>query len=305
MIWIIISFVLFFIFTWLYCWNFKKQYINKKKWENEQELIEFNSKVQLEIERAKTNRDELIASIDQTIERDKIRQEKELEHQKELYNEKLKNFKKTEYAKINAEMLKEKQTITENFNSFKKEVDENIKAISLELEDYKAKQKIAAEEILRQREIEENKKFYSVNLTEEEKNDIILLNSIRGKMNKTEKLDKLIYDSYIARPVNDMVKRVLGGNKPSGIYKITRSTGEVYIGKSTDVAARWVQHCKTAFHVGTISSSTLHSLMEQDGIDTFTFQLLEEVEKDKLTSREKYWIEFYDSNKTGLNIRKG
>ena len=55
---------------------------------------------------------------------------------------------------------------------------------------------------------------------------------------KTEKLDKLIYDSYIAKPVNEMVKRVLGGNKPSGIYKITRSTGEVYIGKSTDVAAR-------------------------------------------------------------------
>ena len=33
-----------------------------------------------------------------------------------------------------------------------------------------------------------------------------------------------------------MVKRVLQGGAPSGIYKITRlKTGEIYIGKSTNV----------------------------------------------------------------------
>jgi len=38
-----------------------------------------------------------------------------------------------------------------------------------------------------------------------------------------------------------MVKRVLNGEAPSGIYKITRlKTGEIYIGKSTDVKARWI-----------------------------------------------------------------
>lgn len=34
-------------------------------------------------------------------------------------------------------------------------------------------------------------------------------------------------------------------------------------------------------------------------------ELLEEVEKDKLTEREKYWIDFYNSTTYGLNERRG
>jgi hypothetical protein len=45
--------------------------------------------------------------------------------------------------------------------------------------------------------------------------------------------------------------------------------------------------------------------MKKDGIDGFTFELLEKVPKDQLTEREKYWIEFYDSKKLGLNERNG
>lgn len=103
-----------------------------------------------------------------------------------------------------------------------------------------------------------------------------------------------------------MVKRVLKGESPSGIYKITRlKTGEIYIGKSTDVRSRWQQHTKTAFGVGTIAHSILHTTMEKDGVQNFTFELLEEVPKDKLTEREKYWINFYDSKSYGLNMREG
>ena len=45
--------------------------------------------------------------------------------------------------------------------------------------------------------------------------------------------------------------------------------------------------------------------MARDGIDQFTFELLEEVPKDKLTEREHYYIEFYDSKRYGLNERNG
>lgn len=45
--------------------------------------------------------------------------------------------------------------------------------------------------------------------------------------------------------------------------------------------------------------------MEKDGVQNFTFELLEEVPKDKLTEREKYWINFYDSKSYGLNMREG
>jgi hypothetical protein len=136
--------------------------------------------------------------------------------------------------------------------------------------------------------------------------DMQILLSIREKLISHENLDKLIYDGYIAKPANEMIKRVLNGCAPSGIYKITRmKTGEIYIGKSTDIKKRWGEHCKTAYGVGTIAHSILHTTIRRDGIENFTFELLEEVPKDKLTEREKYWINFYNSKNYGLNEREG
>ena len=34
-------------------------------------------------------------------------------------------------------------------------------------------------------------------------------------------------------------------------------------------------------------------------------ELIEEVPKDKLTEREKYWIDFYGSKEYGMNMREG
>lgn len=45
--------------------------------------------------------------------------------------------------------------------------------------------------------------------------------------------------------------------------------------------------------------------MKQHGIENFTFELLEEVPKDKLSERETFYIDFYQSKKVGLNERKG
>lgn len=129
---------------------------------------------------------------------------------------------------------------------------------------------------------------------------------MRPELTKIDILDKLIYDNYVKKSVDEMEKRVLSGSSPCGIYKITRlETSEIYIGKSTDIRARWQQHAKSCFHCGTISHSSLHSIMEKDGIWNFTWEVLEEVSKDKLTEREKYWINFYDTKKYGLNERAG
>jgi hypothetical protein len=133
-----------------------------------------------------------------------------------------------------------------------------------------------------------------------------ILLSVRKNLKMRENLDKLIYEAYVSKPTAEMIKRVLNGRAPSGIYKITRmKTGEIYIGKSTDVKKRWGEHSKTAYGVGTIAHSVLHTTIKKDGIENFTFELLEEVPKDKLTEREKYWINFYNSKNYGLNEREG
>lgn len=175
-----------------------------------------------------------------------------------------------------------------------------------ELEDYRKRQQAVNEAILRQRELEEKQDFYRVCLSEFAIEDITLLQEIRQKLHTTESFNKLIYDVYVSKQVQEMVKRVLQGGAPSGIYKITRlKTGEVYIGKSTNVKDRWQQHCKTVFGAGTIAHSILHTTMQKDGLQNFTFELIEEVPKEKLSEREKYWITFYDSKNYGLNERNG
>lgn len=178
--------------------------------------------------------------------------------------------------------------------------------IEREITDFKAKREVINQEIMRKRQVEENENFYKVQLTEEAKSDMIILKSILPQLSNKEALRKVMYDTYVSKNAAEMIKRVLHGTAPSGIYKITRlSTGEIYIGKSSDVKARWGQHLKTAFGVGTIAHSVLHTTMEKDGIENFTFELLEEVEKDKLGAREKFWIDFYGSKQYGLNERQG
>lgn len=183
---------------------------------------------------------------------------------------------------------------------------DNLNTLQNEVNEYQEKRNTLNNEILRQRAIEEQQDFYRIQLDEKTIEDIALLETIRPRLSKIDLLDKLIYSVYIKGPTDEMIKRVLGGRAPSGIYKITRiKTGEVYIGMSTNVHDRWQQHSKAAFNCGTISHSTLHTVLKKDGIENFTWELLEEVPKDKLREREKYYINFYESQKYGLNQKVG
>lgn len=214
----------------------------------------------------------------------------------------LKNAATTLKAELDKEVA-EHATRTQNLRLA---AENELNLIKLEIEDFKKKQQVINEEIMRRRQVEEQTDFYRIVLDNSSIDDIQILLSIRQNLKNRENLDKLIYDTYISKPVVEMTKRVLKGGAPSGIYKITRlKTGEIYVGKSTDVKKRWTEHAKTAYGVGTIAHSILHTTIKKDGIENFTFELLEEVPKDKLTEREKYWITFYGSKEYGLNERNG
>lgn len=176
----------------------------------------------------------------------------------------------------------------------------------LEIEDYKKQRSVINEEIQRSRAIKENQSFYQIHLDDAARHDIGLLQSIKSQFSKFDILDKIIYDNYVKSPADEMIKRVTAGHNICGIYKVTRlSTGEIYVGQSVNIPHRWQQHVKSCYHCGTISHSTFHTTLERDGIENFTWEVLEEVPKDKLTEREKFWIEFYDSKRYGLNMREG
>ena len=105
--------------------------------------------------------------------------------------------------------------------------------------------------------------------------------------------------------MDEMIKRVTAGRDISGIYKITYlKTGEAYIGKTTNIKKRWGEHVKSSLDIGTIAHSSFHNRLKKDGLWNYTFEILEEVPKEQLTEREKFYIQLYGTD-TQLNMKVG
>lgn len=114
------------------------------------------------------------------------------------------------------------------------------------------------------------------------------------QLHNRDVIPKLIWDLFIRRPAQEMIKRITGGREISGIYKITnKKTQEAYVGKTTSISTRWQNHLKTAIGLDAAARSTLHTRLAADGIWNYTFEILEEVPKDQLSARESYYIELY------------
>lgn len=203
--------------------------------------------------------------------------------------------------KKEAEEERVREQLQELYSKYEAEVLEYNDRMSLLAPRLKA----VEEEMARSRAEEQKGYFYRINLTKNEISDISKLSDILLDLTNPQILGKLIYENYVRRPFSEMLKRVLEGRDVCGIYKITYiRTGESYIGKSTNIKRRWTEHVKSAYGVGTIAKSTLHTRMGKDGIQNYSFEVIEEVPKDKLSSSEKYYIELYNT-KQQLNEREG
>ncbi len=173
------------------------------------------------------------------------------------------------------------------------------------LDDYRSQREAVNLAILREKELKEKENFYKIVIPENDQEDIEVLKTIGPRLRNREALNKLIYDVFVKRPLNELIKRVTNGKEISGIYKIIYiKTGEAYIGKTTNISTRWQNHIKTACGLEGAARTTFHNRLEQDGIWNYTFEILEEVPKDKLSEREKFYIELYGTD-TQLNMKKG
>lgn len=186
----------------------------------------------------------------------------------------------------------------------KKSKEKEIEEIQNELEVERSKRAAINEEILRQRALDEQQDFYRIQIKEEDIKDIEILRSIVPRLRHPEAINKVIWTAYYQKPLAELRKRE--AVEGSGVYKITRmKTGEIYIGQAVNISTRWTEHVKSALGVGTLASSQLHRVMREDGPENFTWEVLEEVSKDKLKERESFYIDFYDSKTYGLNTVSG
>lgn len=222
----------------------------------------------------------------------------ELKGVKELELEKMRYEMQEKQRALNAEYNTQELYCSKNFATTLEIYQEELAAAKSELDEFQAKRAAINEAIRREREIEEQEDFYRISITENDIKDIEVLRSIEPRLTNREVLNKLIYEVFIKRPLMEMEKRVLKGQKIGGIYKITYiKTGEAYIGRSVDIGNRWKEHCLSSLNIGTIAHSTFHNVLAEKGLQNFTWEVLEQVDKDKQSSREKYWVDFYQTDK--------
>ena len=91
-----------------------------------------------------------------------------------------------------------------------------------------------------------------------------------------------------------------------GIYKITNTINNlVYIGQAVDVATRWKNHAKAGLGIDTPANNKLYKAMQEDGLENFSFELLEECSRAELNEKEKWYISLYQSDQFGYNSNSG
>lgn len=217
---------------------------------------------------------------------------------KQLEEERLKNEFKVREATLEQQYQFKQKQFEEDFQVLNDALQDELNAVKTELNEFQNKRAAVNEAIRRERELEEKEDFYRISIKENDIKDIEVLRSIEPRLTNREVLNKLIYEVFIKRPLMEMEKRVLKGQKIGGIYKITYiKTGEAYIGRSVDIGNRWKEHCLSSLNIGTIAHSTFHNILAEKGLQNFTWEVLEEVDKEKQSSREKYWVDFYQTNK--------
>lgn len=237
------------------------------------------------------------------------------------------NFKKEE-ASFSNNLNSQKEILYQNFYEQKNQLEQEFIAWQTQRElilKEKEQEKENAEKALNekilafqrdrdliiqiQKEQEQKEKessFFKLNFSENQLKDIKKILLMTQELLNPQILYKLIWSEYYQKPLKELSLRVLGEKPVSGIYKITNTiNGKIYIGRSTNVQDRWVQHIKSALEIGTIAKTQLYKEMKNYGIENFSFELLEKCDKNQLNEKEKYYIALFKTNEWGLNENSG
>ena len=242
------------------------------------------------------------------IQQDKLNNE--LKQKQENINKYYKNIKEqaeNSFEQYEGGLESYYKKAEEKLNSQIKEIQSRRDSVQADLDQLKnAHQAATAARLLEEAE-QDKWRFYSIHLTDNQTSDIAYLQTWKHQLHDPSIVSKIIWSAYYIKPVGDMCNRILGTQKISGIYKLTdKSTGMVYIGQSVNVADRWKTHIKYGLGIDTpMTPNKLYQAMQNSSLWYWTFELLEECPKDKLNKREKFWIDFYQSDKTGLNSKGG
>ena len=180
-----------------------------------------------------------------------------------------------------------------------------INNIKEDLDKIRSTKAAAIEAQLKEKEIEENNNFYRLSLDEVEKREIKIIKSIEDMVRDPRPIRMLIWSTYYLKKANTLCSNVLGASKKTGIYKISSILDKrCYIGQAVDIKERWRDHMKAGLGIDA-PANKFYKTMQEQGIENFTFELVEECPKDQLDEKEKFYIDLYQSFNYGFNSTKG
>ena len=265
--------------------------------EKEKICIEIKGK-EKELKNCKEQLEDLQNNISKTIDNQKELSQKAfesyceiLEHNYNDYEEEYDTYKKAledAYSERQLELMKD--------------IDETQK----ELDKIKSTRAAAIQALTREKEIEEQLSFYCLHISDNELKDIAVLESVKPKLINPRILSMLIWQTYWRTPMTNLCNNVIGKTTKTGIYKITnQKTKECYIGQAVDLASRWKDHAKCGLGIDTPAGNKLYKAMQEYGIWSFSWEVLELCSKDLLNEKEKYYINLYQSKEYGYNSTAG
>lgn len=226
----------------------------------------------------------------------------------------------TEVELLNEKMSSQADIISKNYSDYIAELNitytneaadlakglstdlEKIKLVEDKLKELQAKQQSVTDAFVRAEEIEKEKDFYRIVLSQEDIKEIEELRQV--KLRNEVPLNKVIWKVYYETPFNAMLGRIIGGRTVTGIYKITNLVnGKCYVGQANDLASRWKQHVKCGLGAEQYNNSKLYPEMYKLGVENFTFEILEECAKEELDEREDWYQDFYSAKTFGYSIK--
>lgn len=240
---------------------------------------------------AKTLYDEKIALANEKIDRASEELSKKYQNAEEEY--------KQEYLTVLEDMT------TAGVNRINEQQQELLQ-ITEKLKQAKEKQSAIIELLKREEEKQDNINFYTLQLSDEDLREISKLREVVPYLRNVEPLNKVIWKSYYEKPFTDLVGRLIGSKVVCGIYKITNLENQkVYIGQSVNIKERLRTHIKRGLGAETPTRNKLYMVMNKVGVENFSYEIIEECPREQLNEKERYWIDYFESQDFGYNETTG
>ena len=279
------------------------------------EIENINKEIEKENEKIKNENKHLIEKQDYI--------QKEILNKQDILNNIQKSIEDSEQVSRNAfeqymdtldkeYELKEKehqeaiQLLDNSYGEIQNKVIAEIDQIRADLDKISATRAAAIQAQLEEEKIQQQAEFYSLSIEDVDKREVKILQSIENELRDPRPIRMIIWQAYYSKKANDLASRVLGPNEKCGIYKITNKENKLcYIGQAKKIRERWREHMKCGLGIDTPANNKLYQAMKKEGIDNFTFEMLEECTIENLDEKEAFYINLYNSYDYGYNSNRG